>query len=203
MGEVEGGIPYDPDKHHRRSVRLRGYDYALAGAYFVTNCTHARECLLGTVLDGRMILSKYGSAVQDCWNDLPRHYGHVVLDEMVIMPNHVHGIIILTPPDVATSSVGAGLPVLAGPGKPAPNTESALAQAKRHGLPEIVRALKTHSSRRINELRLTHSADVWQRNYHDRIIRNDRQLQAIRGYIRSNADHWAEDPESPNGAVRA
>lgn len=188
-------MPYDPDRHHRRSIRLRGYDYALAGGYFVTICTYGRECLLGTLLDGRMILSKYGSAVEDCWNDLPRHYGHVVLDEMVIMPNHIHGIIILTPPDVATSPVGAGF-------KPAP-TESALADGERHGLSEIVRALKTYSSRRINELRLTHGAAVWQRGFYDRIIRNDRELQAIRRYIRSNADHWAEDPENPDSAAAA
>jgi len=175
---------YQADRHHRRSIRLKGYDYALAGAYFVTICTYGRECL-------QMILSKYGSAVQECWNDLPRHYGHVVLDEMAIMPNHIHGIIVLTPPAVATSPVvGAGF-------KPAP-TQSTPAKVKRHGLSEIVRALKTYSSRRINELRLTHSTAVWQRNYHDRIIRNGRELEAIRRYIRSNADHWPEDPENPD-----
>jgi len=95
------------DIHHRRSIRLQGYDYAQAGAYFVTICTHHRECLLGQVVDGHTVLNQYGEIVVACWNDLSNHYLSVELDAFVVMPNHVHGIILLADP------VGAGL-------KPAP-----------------------------------------------------------------------------------
>ena len=86
---------FDPDKHHRRSIRLKGYDYSQAGAYFVTICTKDRGCLFGEIIDGEMVLNPFGEVVQACWDDLPRHYPHVELDAFVIMPNHLHGIIII------------------------------------------------------------------------------------------------------------
>lgn len=94
-------MKYDPEKHHRRSVRLRGYDYSQAGAYFVTICTQNRECLFGDMVDGEMRLNDAGRVVHGVWNDLPDHYAGVKLDAFVVMPNHVHGIIVI---------VGAGYP---------------------------------------------------------------------------------------------
>ncbi|MGH7960730.1 MAG: transposase, partial [Candidatus Binatia bacterium] len=88
-------MKFDPETHHRRSARLRGYDYAQVGAYFVTVCTYRRECLFGQVEDGGMVLSQYGDLVERCWQILPRHFPGVELDAFVIMPNHVHGIISL------------------------------------------------------------------------------------------------------------
>ncbi len=105
-----------------------------------------------------MILNEYGRIVLSCWNDLPNHYSHVRLDAFQIMPNHTHGIIFI---------VGAGL-------KPAPTS------TKRHGLPEIVRAFKTFSARGINESRRTPGVSIWQRNYYDRIIRDDDELHPVR-----------------------
>ena len=86
-------MPYDPGRHHRRSIRLRGYDYTSAGAYFITICAHRRECLFGEVVDGVMRLNVYGRVVDACWQAIPDHFPHVMLDVYVIMPNHVHGII--------------------------------------------------------------------------------------------------------------
>ena len=86
-------VPYDPEVHHRRSIRLRGYDYAQAGAYFVTICVQGRACLFGEVADGTMRLDRCGEIVARCWNELPEHYPTIELDAFVIMPNHVHGII--------------------------------------------------------------------------------------------------------------
>lgn len=120
-------MTYNPEKHHRRSIRLKGYDYASPGAYFVTICVQDRECVLGDVLNGEMTLSDAGHTVQACWDDLPNHYSHVQLDAFIVMPNHVHGVIVLVDD---TAVVGAGL-------IPAPTTES---PPKRHGLPEIVNA---------------------------------------------------------------
>ena len=93
----------DPEKHRRRSLRLRDYDYSQAGAYFVTICTHNRTCLFGDIVDGEMRLNEDGRLAQSVWEALPKHYSHVELDAVVVMPNHVHGIIVLT-----ATPVGAG-----------------------------------------------------------------------------------------------
>ena len=80
----------------RRSIRLKGYDYSQAGAYFVTICVQDRQCLFGNVVDGKMNLNNAGEIVKSVWHDLPNHYAHVELDDFVIMPNHFHGIVVLT-----------------------------------------------------------------------------------------------------------
>ena len=92
-------MTFDPDKHHRRSLRLKSYDYSRAGAYFVTICTHGHECLFGEIMDGEMRLNAAGQAAQAEWVRLPERFQSLELDEFVIMPNHLHGIIL----------VGAGL----------------------------------------------------------------------------------------------
>lgn len=166
---------FNPEKHHRRSIRLKDYDYACPGAYFVTICTFQRESILGEVIDDRVQLSEMGSIVQWGWKSLPEHY-NVQLDGWIVMPNHVHGIIIL--PDLKTEKVRAGL-------RPAPT--------KIHGLPEIVRSLKSFSSRKINELRDSPGVPVWQRNYYEHVIRNERSLNEIRWYIKHNPSRWMED----------
>jgi hypothetical protein len=87
---------YDPHRHHRRSIRLKEYDYTQAGAYFVTICTQHRECLFGEVVDGEMVLNTYGRVVTTFWQHIPRHFARVELDEWVVMPNHMHGVIVIT-----------------------------------------------------------------------------------------------------------
>ncbi len=99
-------MPYDPNRHHRRSVRLRAYDYAQAGAYFVTICVQGRECLLGEVRGAAVALSPIGRRADGWWNDLPRRFPNLDLDASVVMPNHMHGIVVLTEP----TAVGAGSP---------------------------------------------------------------------------------------------
>jgi REP element-mobilizing transposase RayT len=89
-------MPHDTDKHHRRSVRLQGYDYSQVGGYFVTICAAARECLFGEVVDGEMHLSAIGEIVADRWQIIPEHIPAVTLDAWVVMPNHMHGIIVIT-----------------------------------------------------------------------------------------------------------
>jgi putative transposase len=98
-------MTYDPEKHHRRSIRLKGYDYTQPGAYFITICTQGRECLFGEIIDGEMHLNEAGQIVVQTWQDLPNHISNVQLDAFVVMPNHVHGIIIIT--DHA-GGIGAG-----------------------------------------------------------------------------------------------
>ena len=106
LGEMGRGRPsapygkmimtrYDPEKHHRRSIRLPGFDYARPGGYFVTICTHERGCLFGDVVDGQMVLNEYGRVAESSWQSIPRHFSHVRLDAFVVMPNHVHGVIVI------------------------------------------------------------------------------------------------------------
>ncbi len=179
---------YDPRKHHRRSIRLRGYDYSQPGAYFVTICTYQKECLLGDVRAGEMALSPYGRIVQRAWDDLPNHYPHVELDAWVIMPNHVHGIIVLGSDAAGACGVQVGL-------SPAP---AAFPSSRRHGLSEIMRALKSFSARRINRLRRSPGTSFWQRGFYDHIIRHDREMDAIRQYIADNPLKWEFDQDNPS-----
>jgi putative transposase len=181
-------MTYNPEIHHRRSIRLKEYDYSQSGAYFVTMCAWQRECLFGEIKDGEILLNAYGELVMKCWNDLPNHYHHARLDEFVVMPNHVHGIIMINvgaglKPALFEKAQGAGL-------KPAPT--------RQHGLQEIVRAFKSFSSRRINDMRNTTDIPVWQRNYYEHIIRDERELHTIREYIKYNPLKWDEDEENPN-----
>ncbi len=171
----------NPEKRRRRSIRLSGYNYSSAGAYFVTLCTHGRRCLLSEIVKGEMKLNDAGLTVLEVWGQLPDHYPHVLLDWFVIMPNHVHGIIVLND----DYGKRAGL-------NPAPTGN------KVHGLPEIVRAFKTFSSRRINRLQGTRGEPVWQRNYYEHVIRSDKGLNAVRQYIEANPSQWENDPENPD-----
>lgn len=174
------------DNHHRRSIRLKGYDYTRAGMYFVTICAWQKTCLFGEIVNDAMVLNAYGEIVESCWHELPEHYQNVELDEMVVMPNHVHGIIVIT-------DVGAGLKPAPTKGEPAPASTNA--PPKQHGLSEFVRALKTFSARKINVLRNNPGCPVWQRNYYERIIRNEKELDETRMYIMNNPLKWVLDDE--------
>ena len=154
----------------RRSIRLKAYDYSQAGAYFVTVCTHGRVCLFGEVINGEARLNSRGDIVADTWRGLPRYYPNVVLDAFVLMPNHVHGVVLLA--DDPDGELGTGL-------KPAP-TE------RRYALSEIVRAFKTFSARRVNALADLRGTSVWQRNYYEHVVRNETDLNRIREYIAGN-----------------
>jgi REP element-mobilizing transposase RayT len=89
-------MKYDPQKHHRQSIRIKGYDYSQAGAYFLTLCTYQRQCLFGEIVGGAMQLNPYGQVVEDCWQAIPEHFPRIALDVFVVMPNHIHGILLIT-----------------------------------------------------------------------------------------------------------
>jgi putative transposase len=173
----------NPNMPHRQGLRLKGYDYSQAGAYFVTICAHGKACLFGDVIGSEVKVNELGRKVQAVWDDLPVHYPHVATDAFVVMPNHVHGVVVLR-------DVGAGF-------KPARTAEPARTALRRHGLSEIVRAFKTFSARRINEFRETSGAPVWQRNYYEHIIRDDADYNRIAEYVANNPQRWAEDSLHP------
>ena len=161
---------------NRKLNRLKGHNYSSDGYYFVTICTHHRREWFGEIRDGKMVLNKHGEIILRCWNDLPIHYDNLKLDMFVIMPNHVHAIVVIQNP------VGNGL-------KPFPT--------KPHGLSEIIRAFKTFSSRRINENIRNSDCFRWQKSFYDHIIRTEPTLDQIRTYITNNPLQWAEDVENP------
>ncbi|MBM3262027.1 MAG: transposase [candidate division Zixibacteria bacterium] len=208
------------ERYHRRSIRLKVYDYRRCGAYFITVCVQNRFCLFGEIVDGVMKINEAGQIAQNVWNDLPRHYPHMVLDAWVIMPNHVHGIIFLSdvrddgepmPPRVESVGAGfkpapTGMPDVRDDGEPMPprveSVGAGFKPAHTHGLPEIVRAFKTFSARRINPWRHTPGTPVWQRNYYEHIIRNEESLHRIRQYIADNPARWTEDRNHPDAIGR-
>ncbi len=195
--DVRAGLkpaPTASQTPRRRNLRLRDYDYAQAGFYFVTICIQNRQCLFGEIIDGAMQLNSAGILVEQAWLELPRHYSHVVLDQFIIMPNHFHGIVTLTDADADADSVGAGLkPDVRAGLKPAPT--------KRHGLPEIIRAFKTFSARHINEMRQTPGTSIWQRNYYEHVIRNEADYERIAEYVENNPAKWAEYSLHPDNAA--
>lgn len=174
-------------KLHHRDIRLPEYDYSQEGAYFITICTQDRKCILGDIIDGQMKLNKWGRVVEQSWHDLVDHYTGIELDTYVIMPNHIHGVIVITGDVNIKTDVGDGF-------KPSPTGRMVV---KSHGLAEIVRAFKTFSARKINQERNAKGQKVWQRNYFEHVIRNKNSLNKIREYIYNNPRYWQTDDENP------
>ncbi|MBN1947191.1 MAG: transposase [Bradymonadales bacterium] len=172
---------YDPDRHHRRSIRLRGYDYSQAGAYFVTMCVQGRACLFGAVVDGEMRWNDVGKMIEHWWLELNAKFPGVETDEYAVMPNHFHGIVVI----VGTEQGPPG----EGPTGPA--------------VPTIVQWFKTMTTNAY--LRGVKTSGwtpfpwkLWQRNYYEHIIRDDDDLHRIRQYILDNPSQWDLDRENPN-----
>ena len=180
-------MKFVPDRHHRRSLRLQGYDYMQAGAYFVTTCTQSRECLFGEIMDEEMRLNKAGQMVQSVWNELPQHYTGIVIDAFIVMPNHVHGIIVL--------GVGAGPSACPTPGQPQEITSTLSLAAVVHRFKSLTTARYRHGVSQNNWR--SFPGRLWQRNYYEHIIRNEEELRSLRQYILDNPEQWALDQENP------
>ncbi len=152
---------------HRRSIRLHGRDYSAPGTYLVTIC--ACSHLFGRVQTGEMILTRFGEIAAECWTDLPNHFSHVRIDAFVVMPDHVHGIVVLGRRSARPSGIG-----LIGAGS----------------LGAVVRSFKSAVTARINSERGARPGGIWQRNYFDQIIRSRADLDRVRRYIRDNPVRW-------------
>jgi REP element-mobilizing transposase RayT len=202
---------YNPEKHHRRSIRLKGHDYTREGAYYFTICCHQRRCLLGESNDGVMHLNLAGATVKAVWNSLPHHFPLIELDAFVVMPNHVHGIIVIS------DSVGNRSPNLNCRGEafvprcndtprqfpstnaspfPGCNDTSPPRGTQSGSIGAILQNFKSVATRRVNRI-TRNSGTLWQRNYHEEIIRNEKAYENIRRYIVENPLSWDEDEENP------
>ena len=211
-------MPYDPAKHHRRSIRLQGYDYSQPGTYFVTICTQNHDYLFGDVADGEMVLNDAGQMVRGVWDELPLYYPGIEADAFIIMPNHIHGIITIQPPDAGSPppTVGAGLracpplrtpreqppptgqPSLPGHPPPPAGQPQGVAPTTIMSLPDVVHRFKTLTTKRYMDA-VKYSGwkpfpgRLWQRNYWEHIVRTERELHRIREYIVNNPAKWESD----------
>ena len=185
-------------QHHRRSIRVQGYDYSQEGLYFITICCHNRQNLFGEIVEGKMQLNDAGHIVHQCWDEIPNHFPHAALDEFVIMPNHVHGIICIvdTPPTAVTADdVGADVGAKNFSPLPPPQPSPQRPRGTSKTIGSIVRGFKIGVTKWMRHNTPVH--DVWQRNYYEHIIRNDAALERIRNYIVNNPAQWEQDSLHP------
>lgn len=167
-------MPYGPSKHHRHSIRLKGYDYSSPGYYFIPSCTQNRICLFGKIINGQMILSSPGNLVKEQWELLPQRFNNIRIDEFVVMPDHFHGILQIISDEKSVES----------------------SDIKTVG--DIIGAF--HSIVTVEYIRMDKmnkwppfNRRIWQRNYWEHIIRNELALFRIRNFIRNNPKNWDKD----------
>ncbi len=164
---------------HRRSIRLKGFDYSSPAAYYVTICTREKQCLFGEIIRDQMRMNEYGRKIHEEWWRSEKVRPGIKLDAWVVMPNHVHGVVMMLEPAPVGAHVGAPL------------------QRRPRSLSSFVAQFKASAARRINALRGTPGATIWQRNYYEHIVRSEDELNRIREYITTNPLRWASDPENP------
>jgi len=172
--------------HNRQSIRLQGYDYSRSGIYFVTINIIDRNNkpgFLGKIVDGAMLLNELGKIVEEVWREIPNHFKGVELDAFIIMPDHMHGLIIIN----ETEELSNNPDNLIYQNRGVVSQELAL---KKRSLGSIVGSFKAEVSRRINRKLKTERASIWQRNFYERIIRDDKELEAVRCYIENNPANW-------------
>ena len=196
-------MPLQPNHlHHRKSIRLKEYDYSQPGEYFVTICTYQRDCLFGEIIKGEMHLNPLGFIVQEEWLKTQIIRPEIELDEFVIMPNHLHGIIIIKD---ESQNMGGTHGRASLQGEPTPDASmqrinpahSSLRRQPR-SLGSIIAGFKSAATKRINVERKIPYAPVWQSRFYEHIIRNDKGLNNIRDYIVNNPMQWHVDEENPD-----
>jgi putative transposase len=260
-------MKYDLDKHHRRSIRLKGYDYTATGLYFITICAYQRDCLFGEIINGEMRLNDLRQRVHACWQRLPFHFSNLELDAFVIMPNHIHGILVLTqlplsdnqsspprrgaaldrnpppltdhlPPNATPGSdhkiqadaafgressditgafsepgmaFGRESSDMTGESEPGVAFGRESSDIAKDRLPNaaplrgvvagsvgaMVLNFKSVTTRLGNRMRRSPGSPMWQRNYYEHIIRDEKSLQFIRQYIHHNPMSWQHDQLHP------
>ena len=194
-------MTYDPKKHHRRSIRLRGHDYAGGGGYFITICAQDKKCLFGRVVEGEMILNDAGRTIQRVWEDLPQRFPTVVLDVFQLMPNHFHGILVIPGAGLEQAlALATGAPII----QPGPKVTGTAGQgtagqgtaSRTPTMGGVVGAFKSIATIEVNRFQACVGRRLLQENFYEHIIRSVDSLEKIRAYIRQNPVRWCEDPEN-------
>ena len=195
-GMISEGQPPYMNTRNRKTNRLQHYDYAQAGYYFVTICTQHRKELFGEIIDGQMVTNKAGEMIATTWNELPKFYPGIQIDQFQMMPNHIHGIIVF---------VGDGPCAV-------PNEPRALPDGQPQGgvptlsLSNVVHRFKTLTTRLY--IQGVHKngwepfkAKLWQRSFYDHVIRDEPSLHDIREYIQNNPVNWELDENNPRNGI--
>lgn len=164
---------------HRRSIRLPDFDYRQPGAYFVTICTHGRGCNLGQIVEGEVELGPLGEIVDACWRQIASHFPHVELYLHVVMPDHIHGIMII---------LRRGTPSVEGRGTPWRAPTEAFGRPVKGSLPTVIRAFKSSATRIARGAGL--EGRLFQRGYYERVLRSEEELARVQQYIRLNPEAW-------------
>ncbi len=167
-------MPYDPDKHHRRSIRLKGFDYSRSAVYFVTICVQNRECLFGTIEQHQLLLNDAGKMVSEEWLALPARFSYVVVDEFIVMPNYFHGIIYISPDSIENPALG-----------------EIIGAFKSIVTTLYITGVKTQNWKPFDRR-------LWQHNYYEHIVKNESALQNIQQYVRDNSLTWLTDSLNPD-----
>jgi REP element-mobilizing transposase RayT len=183
---------YNSEIHLRRSIRLKNYDYNQPGAYFITICVQNRECLFGDIQDGTVQLNTFGQIVNQLWCQLPAHFPDVEIDAAVIMPNHFHGIIVITRRGLVSKPSNS---------ESLMNKPSAFYQLKTQ-LGKIIAYFKYQTTKLINQARDLQGCKIWQKNYYEHIIRNHESLEILRNYVLNNPRQWETDQLYPNNPFK-
>ncbi|AJO88633.1 TPA: transposase [Haemophilus influenzae] len=171
---------YNAGIHHRRSIRLKHYNYRSEGFYFITICCKNKECLFGHIINQQMQLNDLGNYVKQCWENIPMFFPQVRIDEFVIMPNHLHGIIEIIEQVKGKCNLPLQLRATQLPQKGTSQTIGSIVRGFKAGV--------TSWARKNSEI-----FDVWQRNYYEHIIRDEKSYLQIYEYIQNNPILWEQD----------
>jgi len=191
---------YNPNIHHRRSIRLKGYDYSQKGLYFVTICTQKRECLFGKIIDNVMILNIAGEMVNKIWLEIPQIFPKIKSHEYIIMPNHFHAIIEIVGADSISAQHADSISAQHADSISAQHANSISAQHADHmvSLPRIIQTFKRYTT--VEYIKLVKQnllppfeKRIWQRNYYEHIIRDEKSFKIISEYIINNPLKWNKD----------
>ena len=181
----------------RKNVRIKEYDYTLGNWYYVTICTHNKKCILGKIINGKMYLNEYGKIVKECLLESQTHFQNVEIEYYVIMPNHIHCIIIIDSKSelkISNEDVSPGAADTGWETQPLQTKQKIL----KPSLGQIVVYIKYQSSRKINIMHNTKGEKLWQRNYFEHIIRNEMDLYNVRNYIKFNPLKWDIEKNYPD-----
>jgi len=173
----------------RRSIRLKDFDYSQPGAYFITICAHGKKCIFGKIVGSEMKLNSIGRIVNECWNEVPRHFANAELRSHVVMPNHVHALFVLHPR--ARHAV---------PLRSDNKTAEQFRQPVVRSVPTIVRSFKSAVSKRVREISKKPELRVWQRGYYESVLRDGKEFRNALHYIVENPSRWCHDKENPGAS---
>ncbi len=173
--------------HNRNSIRIPRYDYSQAGYYYITICTEKHEDLFGVIENSQIILSDLGIIVKECWEDIPNHFPNISLDQWIIMPNHLHGILVISSKDALTPVGVQDLEPL----QSGDCSYHRFQHISKQSIGAIVQSFKGTVTREWHKE--NPDQNIWQRNYWERVVRNEKELLAFREYIQNNVLSWELD----------